>query len=125
MTDTLKIVNFIVIGSVLFPVVVLILAFGGVISESASVAWIVGWIIVFLGFVFELLFVKRGLVRSDKSFMRNILGAVLIRLLTTAVMVYICLSFLELNQNNFIFSILISYFFYLIIEIVYLNFRNY
>ncbi len=88
-------------------------------------AWMTGWIVVFIGFVSELLLVKRGLVRSAKSFIRNTLGAMSLRLFSTLIMVFICLVFLELNQNTFIFSILIFYFFYLIIEIIYLNFRSY
>jgi hypothetical protein len=71
------------------------------------------------------LLIKRGLKRGDKSFIRNVLGAISVRLFSTLVLVYICLHFLELNQNNFIFSTFIFYFFYLFIEIFYLNFRKY
>jgi hypothetical protein len=31
---------------------------------------------------------------------------------------------LEIDVNNFIFSLLFFYFFYLTVEIIYLNFRN-
>ncbi len=120
-----RIVNFVVISAFLFSLLLLTAYFAGVITVSAATAWAAGWAIVFTGFVFELLLVKRGLARSDKSFIRNALGAITIRLFITIAVVIICLVFLELNQNNFIFSILIFYFFYLIIEIIYLNFRKY
>jgi len=120
-----RIVNFVVISAFLFPVLFLTAYFTGVIIVPVLTAWAAGWAIVFTGFVFELLLVKRGLTRSDKSFVRNGLGAISIRLFITVTIVIICLVFLELNQNNFIFSILIFYFFYLIIEIIYLNFRKY
>ncbi len=120
-----RIVNFIVLSAFLIPAVFLAAHFTGAITVRALAAWAAGWSIVFSGFVFELLLVKRGLTRSDKSFIRNALGAISIRLFITAAMVIICLVFLELNQNSFIFSILIFYFFYLIIEIFYLNIRKY
>ncbi len=120
-----KIVYFLIIGSLLFPLVLAVIYFLAVIPAEVLTAWLMGWLIVFIGFVFELLLLKRGLTASDKSFVRNVLGAISIRLFTTLIMVFICLVFLELRQNNFIFSTLIFYFFYLIIEIFYLNFRNY
>jgi hypothetical protein len=36
--------------------------------------------------------------------------------------ILICLVFLDISRNSFIFSIFIFYIFYLIIEVVYLNF---
>lgn len=112
-------------GSLLIPVILIAVYACGLITSGIFSAWLTGWIVVFIGFVFELLLIKRGLPRSDKSFIRNVLGAISGRLFTTLILVYICLSFLELNENNFIFSTFIFYFFYLLIEIFYLNFRKY
>lgn len=125
MTISDRIVTFLTAGSLLFPLGILLLLIFRLLSSEVSTAWIAGWGVVFIGFVYELLLVKRGLVQSDKSFIRNTLGAMSVRLFSTIILVLICLVFLELNQNNFIFSILIFYFFYLIIEIIYLNFRSY
>jgi hypothetical protein len=118
-------VNLLLAGSILIPIILISVYLSGLITPGIFLAWLAGWIIVFAGFVFELLLIKRGLVRGDKSFIRNVLGAMSVRLFTTLILVYICLSFLEFNQNNFIFSTFIFYFFYLLIEIFYLNFRKY
>ncbi len=125
MTKSGRFVLFLTTGSLVFPLGLILLYIVSLISLQIFNAWIAGWGVVFIGFVYELLLVKRGLVRGDKSFIRNTLGAMSLRLLSTVAMVFICLVFLELNQNNFIFSILIFYFFYLIFEIIYLNLRSY
>lgn len=125
MTNPKRYFNFIIIGTILFPLILFAVYSTGKIEHTDFIAWVIGWAIMFTGFTFELSLIKRGLIRSDKSFIRNVLGAISIRLFITLILVFICLIFLELNQNTFIFSILIFYFFYLIIEIFYLNFRNY
>ncbi len=125
MTKSGRTVLFVTAGSLVIPSGMLLIFIFGLFSLNIFTAWVIGWGVVFIGFVYELLLVKRGLVRTDKSFIRNTLGAMSVRLFSTAIMVFICLVFLELNQNNFIFSILIFYFFYLIIEIIYLNLRSY
>ncbi len=125
MTNRGRILIFLTAGSLVFPFGIILLNVFGVLSPDIFIAWLTGWGVVFIGFVYELLLVKRGLVKNDKSFIRNTLGAMSVRLFSTIILVFICLVFLELNQNNFIFSILIFYFFYLFIEIVYLNFRSY
>lgn len=112
-------------GTVLIPVILIVVYLAEQVTPEIFIAWIISWLIVFSGFVFELLLIRRGLKRGDKSFIRNVLGAISVRLFVTLVLVYICLHFLELNQNNFIFSTFIFYFFYLFIEIFYLNFRKY
>ncbi len=125
MKNTGRIVIFLTAGSLLFPLGLILAYIFGIVSLKIFTAWIAGWGVIFIGFVYELLLVKKGLLKSDKSFIRNTLGVMSIRLFSTVAMVFICLVFLELNQNNFIFSILIFYFFYLIIEIIYLNLRSY
>ena len=125
MTNRGRIVIFLTAGSLIFPLGLFLFNIFGLLRSDIFNAWMAGWGVVFIGFVYELLLVKKGLVKSDKSFIRNTLGAMSIRLFSTVIMVFICLVFLELNQNNFIFSILIFYFFYLIIEIIYLNLRSY
>ncbi len=112
-------------GTILIPLALITVYLTQWITPEIFIAWIISWLIVFTGFVFELLLIRRGLKRGDKSFIRNVLGAILTRLFSTLLLVYICLHFLELNQNNFIFSTFFFYFFYLFIEIFYLNFRKY
>lgn len=125
MTNKGRIALFITLGSLVFPLGLVLFYIFNYLKLNIFTAWVTGWSVVFIGFVYELLLIKKGLVKGDKSFIRNTLGAMSVRLISTLIMVIICLVFLELNQNNFIFSILIFYFFYLIIEIIYLNFRSY
>jgi hypothetical protein len=113
-----------ILSSLLFPVLLILLYAFQVINTEFLSSVIAGWGIVFLGFVFEMLFIKKGIKKSDKSFIRNILGVVLVRLFLMLALVFTGLVFLELNQNNFIFSTLFFFLFYLIIEILYLNLRN-
>jgi hypothetical protein len=51
-------------------------------------------------------------------------GGILFRLFILSVIVVIIVQTLEISVNNFIFSLLFFYFFYLILEIIYLNFRK-
>jgi hypothetical protein len=113
-----------IFASLLFPIVIIILYTFHIIRPDILSSVLIGWGIVFLGFVVEVLFIKRGIKRNPKSFIRNILGAISIRLFLMLALVYTCLIFLELNQNNFIFSTFFFFIFYLIIEIFYLNLRN-
>lgn|SRR5574338_245370 len=125
MTKTKSPVEYLVIGTFIIPLLITAAHFAGYIARPFFISTIIGWMIIFIGFVFEIWLIKRGLGGSDKSFIRNVLGAISIRLFATLILVLICLVFLELNRNNFIFSILIFYFIYLIIEVFYLNFRKY
>ena len=125
MTFSGRTLSYLLSGSLFFPLVIVSAWFLDLISVTIFMSWIIGWTIVFAGFVIELLFIRRGLSASDKLFIRNVLGAISIRLFLTVILISICLLFLELSRNNFIFSIFIFYIFYLIIEIFYLNVRRY
>jgi hypothetical protein len=57
-------------------------------------------------------------------FFKRLFGGMVIRFFTTLIMVVLVLLFLELNRISFIFSILFFYIFYLVVEIIYLNFRQ-
>ncbi len=110
--------------SVFFPLILSVIFFSNLLEFRNFKSIIIGWGIVFIGFVTELFFVKRGIGKSDKLFIRNVLGVISIRLFLTLLLVIIALSFLDLSQNNFIFSILFFFIFYLIIEIFYLTFSK-
>lgn len=68
--------------------------------------------------------IKSGINKPEKMFLRWLLGGMVLRFLTTLVIVILALLFLELNRISFIFSILFFYSFFLIIEIIYLNFHQ-
>lgn len=67
--------------------------------------------------------IRSGINKPEKVFFQRLFGGMTIRFLTTLIMLVLALLFLELNRISFIFSILFFYIFYLIIEIIYLNFR--
>ena len=119
-----RLTNILLLLNLLFPLIIFFLYYLNLITSSAYASWIIGWLLMFTGFLLELWFIKRGIRSDNKSFIRNILGAVSVRLLCTLILVFIALRLLELNQNNFIFSIFIFYIFYLICEIFYLNSGN-
>jgi hypothetical protein len=68
--------------------------------------------------------IKSGLKKQVKTFLILFLGGMVFRLLLMLGEVFICLKFLELRGNNFIFSVFIFYVFYQIIEILYVIYRN-
>jgi hypothetical protein len=85
---------------------------------------LLGTIIVILNFIIGFLFIKFSLSRSDKIFQIMLWGGMVFRLFFILFLVLILLKFLELNTIGFIFSVLFFYVFYLIIEILYLNFKK-
>ena len=85
---------------------------------------LIGDFLAFLNFILGLLFVSWGLNRPNKEFLASLFGGLLIRLSLLLILLTSTLIFLEINEISFIFSILFFYFFYVIIEIIYLNFRK-
>jgi len=85
---------------------------------------LIGDFLAFLNFILGFLFVSWGLNRPNKEFLASLFGGLLIRLSLLLILLTSTLFFLEINEISFIFSILFFYFFYVIIEIIYLNFRK-
>ena len=85
---------------------------------------LIGNFLAFLNFMLGLMFVTCGINRADKQFLASLFGGLLIRLSLLLVLLTSTLIFLEINEISFIFSILFFYFFYVIIEIIYLNLRK-
>ena len=81
-------------------------------------------LITTFNFVLGLLSIKLSLKKPIKTFLILFLGGMVFRLMLMLAEVYICLKFLELKGNNFIFLVFIFYVFYQIIEIFYVNYRN-
>jgi hypothetical protein len=85
---------------------------------------LIGNFLAFLNFILGLMFVFWGINRPNKDFLASLFGGLLIRLSLLLILLTSTLIFLEINEISFIFSILFFYFFYVIIEIIYLNFRK-
>lgn len=101
-----------------------ILYFISVWSYKLFYSALFGAVIVILNFIIGFLFIKFSLSRSNRIFQIMLWGGMLFRLIFILILVLILLKFLELNTIGFIFSILFFYVFYLIIEILYLNFKK-
>lgn len=105
----------------------LVLAMLTLIAVSNKIIFksiLIGDFLAFLNFMLGLMFVTWGINRADKEFLASLFGGLLIRLSLLLVLLTSTLIFLEINEISFIFSILFFYFFYVIIEIIYLNFRK-
>ena len=90
--------------------------------DLISVFW--GNFFAFLNLLLGLSFISWGHNKSHQLFLISLFGGSIIRLIIMLVLVLISLKFLELNTRNFIFSLLFFYFFYLIIEIIYIHLKR-
>lgn len=70
--------------------------------------------------------INKGITKPDKPFLIIVFGAVIFRLFLVFIMIISALSFLDVKTNYFIFKTFIIYFYYLIVEILYLkNLKNF
>jgi len=111
-------------AAILSLVILLIITLNSQDNQIQFKSILIGDIVGFSNFVLGLVFIFIGINRPDKFFLMTVYGGILIRLFVLSVIVVIILKTLEINVNNFIFSLLFFYFFYLTVEIFYLNFRK-
>ena len=105
----------------------LLLALLTLIGASNNIIFksiLIGNFLAFLNFLLGLMFATWGINRADKEFLASLFGGLIIRLSILLVLLTSTLIFLEINEISFIFSILFFYFFYVVIEIIYLNLRK-
>ena len=81
-------------------------------------------LITTFNFVLGVLSIKLSYKKSTKKFLIIFLGGMVFRLLVMLIAVFICLKFLDLRGNSFIFSVFFLYIFYQIIEILYVIYQN-
>jgi hypothetical protein len=113
-------ISFGIISLLILAMLTLIAVSNKIIFKSIFIGNFLG----FLNFLLGLMFVTWGINRAYKQFLTSLFGGLLIRLSLLLVLLTSTLIFLEINEISFIFSILFFYFFYVIIEIIYLNFRK-
>ena len=114
-------------GLILFLVVFSVLTFmrvKGYVDLNLYFSILYGGIITTTNFILGVLSIKFGVKKSTSSFLIFFFGGMVFRMFLVLIAVFICLKFLEINENSFIFSVFIFYFFYLIIEIFYVVYRN-
>ena len=113
-------ISFGIISLLILAMLTLIAVSNKIIIKSIFI----GNFLAFLNFLLGLMFVNWGINRAYKQFLVSLFGGLLIRLSLLLVLLTSTLIFLEINEISFIFSILFFYFFYVITEIIYLNFRK-
>jgi len=124
MTSPKKLILFSSAFFVLTFLIVTSLFFLDVFSKEDFKAFIIAGIITTFNTGIGVISIKSGINKPEKMFFQRLFGGMVIRFFTTLIMVVLALLFLELNRISFIFSILFFYIFYLVIEIIYLNFHQ-
>lgn len=71
-------------------------------------------------FIVSIIGYSYGLRQKDHIFMVIVMGGMLLRMLITLLFIIFSLKFLNFNQKNYIITILLFYFYFLILEIIYL-----
>ncbi len=110
-----------------FSVVIFLVLFLLLINADNKVLFrsiILGNAIGFLNLLLGLIFIFIGLEKPDKIFLQSVFAGFLTRLVVLLTLVVLTLQFLEINDFSFIFSLLFSYFFFIIIEVIYLILRK-
>lgn len=95
-----------------------------IIMHRAFISLFTGAALGFINYIFGLGLAAYGLKKSETVFLISLWGGLLLRMLLMLSLVVICLKFLDLSTDNFIFSVLFFYVFFLISEIIYLNLRK-
>ncbi len=86
---------------------------------------LIGYLITTINFSVGVLWVRKSLKVTNETFIKSLLSGMGMRLFGILLLIILCWKFLDINEISFIFSILFFYFFYLIIEILYINRRNF
>lgn len=94
------------------------------INETYFQTFIYAICIAFTNFIIGYFSIKKGLKRDDKRFLLIVFGAMITRFFVVFLLIISVLSFLDVKTDYFIFTTFIMYFYYLIIEILYLNKLN-
>lgn len=110
--------------AILSLVILLIITLNSQANQIRFRSILIGDFLAFINFIFGLLFLYLGINRSNNIFLITFYGGMLFRLIILSVIVIVVLKSFEINENNFIFSLLFFYFFYITVEIIHLNFRK-
>lgn len=80
-----------------------------------------GILIAALNFLIGFLTIRIGMNKPNKSFLIIVFGGVVIRFFLIFTLIILTLSFLYVRMNSFIFTTFTFYFYYLIVEVLYLK----
>ncbi|MFN3694158.1 MAG: hypothetical protein ACK4UV_04040 [Ignavibacterium sp.] len=117
--------NFLIFFSVVVPALALIILSAlyifGQLDFAQFKSYLFGILIAGLNFLIGFVAVRIGLNKPNKSFLLIVFGAVVIRFFLIFALIILTLSFLYVRMNSFIFTIFTFYFYFLIVEILYLK----
>ncbi|MGQ9643026.1 MAG: hypothetical protein ACUVT3_04130, partial [Ignavibacterium sp.] len=97
------------------------LYFSSSIDFASYKSYTFGIIIAALNFLIGFLTIRIGLNKPNKSFLIIVFGGVVIRFFLIFALIILTLSFLYVRMNSFIFTTFTIYFYYLIVEVLYLK----
>ena len=115
----LLIINFSIITALF--ITMLLLFFSGNISQKIFLSIITAAVFTLLNFGGAIFSIKISFKKTGKSSINSYLLGIAIRLPLLLGAIIISLAFLDINDISFIFSVLILYIYFLIIEILFLN----
>lgn len=97
------------------------LYFSNNIDFASYKSYTFGILIAALNFLIGFLTIRIGLNKPNKSFLIIVFGGVVIRFFLIFTLIILTLSFLYVRMNSFIFTTFTFYFYYLIVEVLYLK----
>ena len=103
---------------------ILIIYLSDTIDAASFISILIGAAMAYLNYLAGMGIAVYGIHKSNAVFLISLWGGMLFRMLVMLSLVVICLKFLDLSTDNFIFSVLFFYVFFLISEIIYLNLRK-
>lgn len=124
MSLTTKLSIFFFLSLIFFIAIFISLYLTKIISTEYLKPVFLAYLLTTLNALIGLFSIKMAINKSEKTFIKWILGAIIIRMFATLLIVVLILIFLEINRISFIFSILFFYVYYLISEIIFLIFRS-
>jgi hypothetical protein len=95
-----------------------------IFTFNEFISILIGCVIPTVNIIIGILLVKKLYKADYTAFVKGLIGGMTARLLSILLIVFVVVKFLDISRNNFIFSLLFFYFFYLIIEVFYINLRK-
>ena len=95
-----------------------------IISYEELYSILLASIFTTINFVIAVISIEIAEKKSGENSLGSFLKGMMIRMLVLILLIIFSLKFLDINQNNFIFSVLIFYIYYLTLEIIFLVVRG-
>jgi len=104
---------------------VFLLHYYSIISYENLFSILIAAVYTTINFVIAVASIEYLEKRSAETALGNFMKGMLIRMVVLILLIIFSFEFLDIKQNSFIFSILIFYIYYLIIEVIFLVIRDF